>query len=74
MAAVNVAKSFHRSSLAAILRGMKCKGLSSEFVDYVKDLYETSSTVLTMSSRFVGSPDSRGKTRRHVCHPHFSTY
>lgn len=50
MASVDVAKAFDRVSLAAILRGMKRKGLSSEFVDYIQDFYETSTTVLTMNS------------------------
>lgn len=50
MASVDVAKAFDRVNLAAILRGMKRKGLSSEFVDYVQNFYETSTTVLTMEN------------------------
>lgn len=46
MASLDVAKAFDRVNLAAILRGLRRKGVSESFVDYIREFYTTSSTLL----------------------------
>lgn len=46
MASVDVAKAFDRVDLQAILRGLRRKGISDDFLNYIQDFYTTATTVL----------------------------
>lgn len=46
MASVDVAKAFDRVDLQAILRGLRRKGISEDFLSYIQDFYTTATTVL----------------------------
>lgn len=46
MASVDVAKAFDRVDLQAILRGLRRKRISDDFLSYIQDFYTTATTVL----------------------------
>lgn len=51
MASIDIAKAFDKVAHLAILRGLKRKGVSEDFISYIRDFYATSSTVLTYGDR-----------------------
>ncbi|KAL1486221.1 hypothetical protein MTO96_031490 [Rhipicephalus appendiculatus] len=51
MASIDIAKAFDRVVHPAILRGLRRKGVQEEFISYIADFYETSSTVLTFQGK-----------------------
>lgn len=44
---IDIAKAFDRVGHPAIVRGLRRKGVAKDFVQYMEDFYDTSTTVLT---------------------------
>ncbi|KAH7974024.1 hypothetical protein HPB49_008419 [Dermacentor silvarum] len=51
MASVDVAKAFDSVSFEAIIHGLETKDFSSDFITYIRDFYDTSSTVLSIDNQ-----------------------
>uniref|UniRef100_L7M1A0 Putative tick transposon n=1 Tax=Rhipicephalus pulchellus TaxID=72859 RepID=L7M1A0_RHIPC len=60
MASVDVAKAFDRVTHQAIVHGLRCKGVSDEFCDYIADYYSMATTVLGMNGKTLLVHPTRG--------------